>query len=268
VPFYGFAVVCLDHPEVQALTAQVENRRLITYGANPQAEVRAVNIAMGPDGARFDVVMDIRGQAPVTLSDLRLPMAGLHNVLNALAAIAVSRELGVSDADLRRGLAAFGGVKRRFTTTGVSGGVRVIDDYGHHPVEIMSVLKAARAVTEGRVIAVVQPHRFTRLRDLFAEFCACFNDADAVIVADVYPAGEAPIEGADRDSLVAGIARYGHRNVQPLESAAALPGLIAASAEPGDLVVLLGAGDITAWSYALPAQLDALAKDPAARARA
>jgi UDP-N-acetylmuramate--alanine ligase len=259
-PFYGFGVVCLDHPEVQAMAAVVENRRLITYGTNPQAEVRAVDIEMGPDGARFDVALAVRGQAPARLEGLRLPMAGLHNVLNALAAIAVARELGVSDADLKTGLAAFGGVKRRFTTTGVSGGVRVVDDYGHHPVEIASVLAAARAVTQGRVIAVVQPHRYTRLRDLFPEFCACFNDADAVIVADVYAAGEAPIEGVNRDALVAGLQRYGHRDAQALDSATALPGLIARMAKRGDVVVLLGAGDITAWSYALPAQLDELAK--------
>jgi UDP-N-acetylmuramate--alanine ligase len=265
VPFYGFAVVCLDHPEVQALAATVENRRLITYGTNPQAEVRATNISMGPDGARFDVTLAIRGQETTTLADMRLPMAGAHNMLNALAAIAVSRELGVSDEALRSGLAGFGGVKRRFTTTGVVGGVRVIDDYGHHPVEIASVLTAARAViapaSGGKVIAVVQPHRFTRLRDLFQEFCACFNDADEVIVADVYTAGEAPIEGIDRDALVAGLTRWGHRNALALDNAQALPGIIARDAKPGDIVVLLGAGDITAWSYALPAQLEALGKE-------
>jgi UDP-N-acetylmuramate--alanine ligase len=263
VPFYGFAVVCLDHPEVQALAATVENRRLITYGVNPQAEVRATNITMGPNGARFDVTLAIRGQETVTLKDMRLPMAGQHNMLNALAAIAVSRELGVSDEALRTGLAGFGGVKRRFTKTGEWNGVTVIDDYGHHPVEIASVLTAARAViapeSGGKVIAVVQPHRFTRLRDLFADFCACFNDADEVIVADVYAAGETPIEGIDRDGLVAGLKRYGHRHALPLENATALPGIIARDAKPGDIVVLLGAGDITAWSYALPAQLEALA---------
>ena len=260
VPFYGFAVVCLDHPEVQALAATVENRRLITYGVNPQAEVRATNVSMGPDGARFDVTLAVRGQEKVTLKDMRLPMAGQHNMLNALAAIAVSRELGVSDEALRSGLAAFGGVKRRFTTTGVVGGVRIIDDYGHHPVEIASVLTAARAVSTGKVIAVVQPHRFTRLRDLFQDFCACFNDADEVIVADVYTAGETPIPGIDRDALVAGLTRWGHRNALPLGSAAELPAIIARDAKPGDVVVLLGAGDITTWSYALPAQLEALAK--------
>jgi UDP-N-acetylmuramate--alanine ligase len=260
VPFYGFAVVCLDHPEVQALAATVENRRLITYGTNPQAEVRATNISMGPDGARFDVTLAIRGQETVILADMRLPMAGQHNMLNALAAIAVSRELGVSDEALRSGLAAFGGVKRRFTTTGVVNGVRVIDDYGHHPVEIASVLTAARAVSQGKVIAVVQPHRFTRLRDLFQEFCSCFNDADEVIVADVYTAGEAPIPGIDRDALVAGLTRWGHRHVLALDEAMALPAIIARDAKPGDVVVLLGAGDITAWAYALPAQLEALGK--------
>jgi UDP-N-acetylmuramate--alanine ligase len=184
----------------------------------------------------------------------------MHNVLNACAAIAVAHELGVSDEDIKKGLAGFGGVKRRFTTTGVSHGVRVIDDYGHHPVEIASVLKAARAVTAGKVIAVVQPHRFTRLRDLFAEFCACFNDADEVIVADVYTAGEPPIEGVNRDALVEGIRRYGHRNALALPSLVDLPGLIARDAKAGDVVVLLGAGDITSWAYALPGQLDGLRK--------
>ena len=261
VPFYGFAVVCLDHPEVQALAAAVENRRLITYGVNPQAEVRATNVSMGPDGARFDVTLAIRGQETVTLKDMRLPMAGQHNMLNALAAIAVSRELGVSDDALRSGLAGFGGVKRRFTTTGVVNGVRIIDDYGHHPVEIASVLTAARAVSQGKVIAVMQPHRFTRLRDLFQEFCSCFNDADEVIVAEVYTAGEAPIPGIDRDALVAGLTRWGHRKALALPSPADLPAIIARDAKPGDVVVLLGAGDITAWSYAMPGQLEALAKE-------
>ncbi|HEY2658143.1 MAG TPA: UDP-N-acetylmuramate--L-alanine ligase [Caulobacteraceae bacterium] len=261
IPFYGFAAVCTDHPEVLAMAARVENRRLIAYGTNPQAEVRGMNLAMGPDGARFDVLITPLKGEPVTLPDLRLPMAGEHNVLNALAAIAVARELGVSDDAIRTGLDSFEGVRRRFTTTGTVGGVRVIDDYGHHPVEISSVLKAARAVTPaGRVIAVVQPHRYSRLRDLFEEFCGCFNDADEVIVADVYPAGEQPIEGANRDGLVEGLRRWGHRHVLALENPAALPGLIAADARPGDLVVCLGAGDITAWAYALPAQLEALAK--------
>jgi UDP-N-acetylmuramate--alanine ligase len=176
-------------------------------------------------------------------------------VLNALAAIAVGRELGVSDAAIRAGLATFGGVRRRFTTTGVARGVRVIDDYGHHPVEIASVLTAARDVTAGRVIAVVQPHRYTRLRDLFQDFCLCFNDADTVIVADVYAAGEAPIAGINRDALVEGLIRFGHRRVIALNSPAELPGLISAEAKAGDLVVFLGAGDITAWAYALPGQL-------------
>jgi len=185
-------------------------------------------------------------------------MPGQHNVLNALAAISVARELGVTSEAIRSGLAGFGGVKRRFTTTGVAGGVRIIDDYGHHPVEIASALTAARAVCAGKVIAVVQPHRYSRLNDLFDEFCACFNDADVVVVADVYSAGEAPIEGVSRDSLVEGLRRCGHRRALPLESPAALPALIAQEAVSGDVVVLLGAGDITTWAYALPGQLEAL----------
>jgi UDP-N-acetylmuramate--alanine ligase len=190
--------------------------------------------------------------------DLHLPMAGWHNVANALAAIAVARELDVSDEAIRAGLASFAGVKRRFTTTGVVNGVRIIDDYGHHPVEIAAVLKAARQVAEGRVIAVVQPHRFTRLRDLMDEFSTSFSDADSVIVADVYAAGEQPIEGVDKQALVDGIRRYGHLRVSALENAAVLPRVIAEEAKTGDVVVLLGAGDITAWAYALPAQLEAL----------
>ncbi|MFC3069249.1 UDP-N-acetylmuramate--L-alanine ligase [Phenylobacterium soli] len=259
IPFYGFAAVCTDHPEVQAMAARVENRRLVTYGVNPQAEVRAEAITMGADGARFDAVIAPREDGVQRIEGLHLPMAGHHNVLNALAAIAVARELGVSAEDIKKGLAGFGGVKRRFTTTGVANGIRVIDDYGHHPVEIGSVLKAARAVVgSGRVIAVVQPHRYSRLKDLFDEFCHCFNDADVVIVADVYAAGEAPIEGVGRDALVEGLRRYGHRRAIALPSPADLPALVREEAKAGDLVVLLGAGDITNWAYALPEQLQAL----------
>ncbi|WP_374654583.1 UDP-N-acetylmuramate--L-alanine ligase [Phenylobacterium sp.] len=260
MPFYGFAAVCTDHPEVQAMAARVQNRRLIPYGTNPQAEARADKISMGPDGSRFDVIFTPQDGATSRLEGLHLPMAGLHNVLNATGAIVIARELGVSDDDIRKGLAGFGGVKRRFTTTGVANGVRIIDDYGHHPVEIASVLKAARAVTQGKVIAVVQPHRYTRLRDLFDEFCGCFNDADTVIVADVYTAGESPIPGADRDGLVDGLRRFGHRRALSLGSPAELANLIYQEAASGDLVVCLGAGDITAWAHALPAQLEELAK--------
>ncbi len=260
IPFYGRAVVCLDHPEVQAMAARVSNRRIVTYGTNPQAEVRAVNIRMGPDGARFDVVISPIDGEPRQLEGLKVPIAGRHNVLNSLAAIAVARELGVSDEAIREGLAGFAGVKRRFTTTGVVDGVRIIDDYGHHPVEIAAVLRAARSMTEGRVIAVVQPHRYSRLFDLFDEFCGCFNDADTVIVAEVYAAGESPLEGVDRDALVEGLRRAGHRHVMPLAGPAVLPDLVAAEARAGDMVVCLGAGDITQWAYALPDGLKALSK--------
>jgi UDP-N-acetylmuramate--alanine ligase len=260
IPFYGFAAVCLDHPEVQAMAAQVENRRLVTYGVNPQAEVRALRVDMDQLGAEFDVCIQPRDGEPRTIERLRLPMPGWHNVSNALAAIAVARELGVSDEAIKEGLRGFVGVKRRFTTTGVANGVRVIDDYGHHPVEIAAVLKGARQVADGRVIAVVQPHRYTRLRDLFDDFCSCFNDADQVIVADVYAAGEAPIEGVGRDALVDGLKRWGHRHVLALDSPEDLAGVIRDTAVSGDLVVLLGAGDITAWAYALPDQLGALAE--------
>jgi len=260
IPFYGFAAVCTDHPEVRAMASRVANRRLVTYGTNPQAEVRATRMAMGPDGADFDVLITPLNGGAIGIENLRMPMAGEHNVLNALAAIAVARELGVSDLDIAKGLKSFGGVRRRFTTTGTVNGVRIVDDYGHHPVEIAAVLKAARAVSAGRVIAVVQPHRYSRLRDLFDEFCGAFNDADVVLVANVYPAGEAPLEGFDRDALVEGLRRWGHRRVMALDAPADLAGLVAEETKDGDLVLLLGAGDITAWAYALPGQLEALGR--------
>ena len=268
IPFYGFAAVCLDHPEVQKLVASVDNRRLVTYGLNPQAMVRADNCRLEPDGAYFDVLIQRQGLAaleePDRIEGVHLPMAGWHNVSNALAALAVARELDVSDDAIRQGLAGFDGVRRRFTTTGIVDGVRIVDDYGHHPVEIAAVLKAARQVARrgdqsGRVIAVVQPHRYTRLRDLMEEFSTCFSDADAVYVADVYAAGEQPIEGVDKQALVEGIRRFGHLHVEALEGPEALAGIVKSEARPGDLVVFLGAGDITQWAYALPGQLEALA---------
>ncbi len=260
IPFYGFAVLCADHPVVQEMAAEIENRRLITYGTHPQAHLRAAEISMGPDGARFEVIaVDGEGE-PEALGPVSLPMAGQHNVLNALAAIAVARELGVPFRAIQRGLAEFGGVRRRFTTTGVVGGVRVIDDYGHHPVEIASVLAAARRMTTGRILAVVQPHRYSRLRDLFPDFCRAFNDADAVWVADVYAAGEAPIAGFDRDALVDGLRRHGHRELHALARAKDLPAIMADEAAPGDMVIFLGAGDITGWAHALPQGLIARGK--------
>jgi len=259
IPFYGFAAVCVDDADVQEMMSEIENRRLIAYGLNPQAEVRAMDVTMGPAGAAFTVRLTEANGEHRDIEGVTIPMAGTHNVLNALAAFAVGRELGVATDSIKTGLAEFGGVRRRFTTTGVVGGVRVIDDYGHHPTEISSVLAAARAITEGRVIAVVQPHRYTRLRDLFQEFCVCFNDADTVIVADVYPAGETPIEGFDRDALAEGVRRHGHRQVVTLSGPDVLAKMIAAEAVSGDLVVFLGAGDLTAWAQALPAQLEALA---------
>jgi len=256
VPFYGFAALCLDHPEVQALVGRITDRRLVTYGFSPQADVRAVDLKMTPAGSRFDAILSDRvGDGSRRLADLRLPMPGRHNVQNSLAVVAVAREMGLADDVVRRALASFAGVKRRFTRTGEAAGVTVIDDYGHHPVEIAAVLDAARGVTKGRVIAVVQPHRFSRLRDLFGDFCACFNDADAVIVAPVYPAGEEPIPGIDRDALIEGLRAHGHRRVIPLDDPAQLAALVAQEARAGDMVVCLGAGSITNWANALPAEL-------------
>ncbi|HET7888123.1 MAG TPA: cyanophycin synthetase, partial [Bradyrhizobium sp.] len=210
-------------------------------------------------GSSFKVVIrDRKGGAPHEIPDITLPMPGRHNASNATAAIAVAHALGLSNTAIREALAGFGGVKRRFTKTGEWNGVTVIDDYGHHPVEIAAVLKAARESSNGKVIAVVQPHRFTRLQSLFEEFCTCFNDADAVIVAEVYPAGEAPIEGIDRDHFVLGLRAHGHREVIPLPNAGELARIVKGLAGSGDLVVCLGAGNITQWAYALPGELKAL----------
>jgi UDP-N-acetylmuramate--alanine ligase len=260
IPFYGFAVLCVDHPQVQALAARVQDRRTITYGFNPQADFCAVNIRPGKEGSTFDIIARRRGSGVATaMEDVFLPVAGRHNVQNAIAAIAVARELGVSKEAIRTGLKNFAGVRRRFTTTGYWSGVRIVDDYAHHPVEIAAVLRAAREVTDGKVIAVVQPHRYSRLRDLFADFSTCFNDADVVAVADVYTAGEAPIEGVDADALVKSLLRHGHRNVQRLKSLDELPALVRAEAKNGDVVVCLGAGDITAHANALPGKLQSAA---------
>jgi UDP-N-acetylmuramate--alanine ligase len=270
IPFYGFAVLCIDHPAVQALIGRIRDRRIVTYGISPQADVRLLDLSQGPDGATFTVQIDSRHNGgPKRFTDLHLPMVGQHNVLNALAAITVSQQLGMTEAQVRKALAGFSGVRRRFTTTGEVDGVTIVDDYGHHPVEIAAVLKAARWATRNRVIAVMQPHRYSRLANLFEDFCACFNDADAVVVADVYAAGEAPIAGVDRDALVEGLRARGHRQVVPLEGPEALAGVIAERAQPGDLVVCLGAGSITQWAQALPEQLQALktqTRDTEARA--
>ncbi|HEY0236656.1 MAG TPA: UDP-N-acetylmuramate--L-alanine ligase [Afipia sp.] len=261
VPFYGFAVMCIDHPVVQALVGKIEDRRIITYGENPQADVRLAHLEPFTGGSKFKVEFRNRAtDGAHEIADLMLPMPGRHNALNATAAIAVAHEIGISDDAIRKALAGFGGVKRRFTKTGEWNGVTIIDDYGHHPVEIAAVLKAARDSTKGRVIAVVQPHRYTRLQSLFEEFCTCFNDADAVIVADVYPAGEAPIEGVDRDHFVLGLRAHGHREVIPLPGADSLAPLVRDIAKPDDFVVCLGAGNITQWAYALPGELKALGK--------
>jgi len=259
VPFYGFAVMCVDHPEVQALVGEIKDRRVVTYGQNPQADVRLSNLGNSGGLTRFDVELRDRlsGQER-RINNVALPMPGLHNALNALAAIAVADQLGVSASDIKKGLGAFGGVKRRFTRTGEVDGVVIIDDYGHHPVEISFVLDAARQSATGDVIAVVQPHRFTRLSELFDDFSACFNDADTVVVAPVFTAGEDPIAGVDHLELAQRIRALGHRDVRVIAGPRDLAPLIAQRAGRGDYVVCLGAGSITRWAGRLPEELTAL----------
>jgi UDP-N-acetylmuramate--alanine ligase len=259
IPFYGFAVLCIDHPAVQQMIPRVSDRRIVTYGFSPQADIRGTLLKTDPNGTSFKATITdrARGRSRDTVP-FRLPMLGTHNVQNALAAVAIATEMDVDDDTIRSAFAGFRGVKRRFTRTGEAGGITVIDDYGHHPVEIAAVLKAARQAGARDVIAVVQPHRYTRLQSLFDDFCTCMNDAGTVIVADVYAAGEAPIEDVDRDSLIEGLRAHGHRAVLPLSDPAHLAEIVASIARAGDYVVCLGAGTITAWAASLPEQLAAL----------
>ena len=267
VPFYGAALLCLDHPEVQAILPRVQDRRIVTYGFSAQADIRGDNVVSFPGGNRFDVQIRERDGSTRKIEGIEMPMPGRHNVLNAMAAIGVALHMGIDDATIQTGFAKFGGVKRRFTKVGeiaVDGGVAtVIDDYGHHPVEIKAVLAAAREGAQGRVIAVVQPHRFTRLRDLMDDFQQAFNDADIVYAAPVYTAGEQPIEGVDSAALVAGLKRRGHRNASTIADADALATALAADIQADDMVICLGAGDITKWAAGLAAAVSAKVKESA-----
>jgi len=260
VPFYGFAVVCIDNHSVQAMIARIQDKRLLTYGFSPQAEVRAENLRMSPEGSIFDLEFTKRGtNESKFFKDLKISMVGQHNVSNALASVAIALELGFDESKIRAGLSGFSGVKRRFTKTGEVDGVSIIDDYGHHPVEISAVLKAARASNvDGKIIAVVQPHRYSRLKDLFDDFCTCFNDADHVFVADVFAAGETPLEDYGKEKFAAGLTSYGHRSSHVLESPDVLAVEIKKITNPGDMVVCLGAGSISAWANELPSQLEEL----------
>ncbi len=259
IPFYGFAVLCIDHPAVQQMIPRLSDHRVVTYGFSPQADIRADKLITDRLGATFEVVITNRAKKLTRRAGpFRLPMLGQHNVLNALAAIAVASEMDISDETIRLALAGFRGVKRRFTRCGDYNGITVIDDYGHHPVEIAAVLRAARQAGARDVIAIVQPHRYSRLEALFSDFCTCMNDAGTVIVTDVYAAGEAPIEGFSRDSLIEGLRASGHRSVVPLPGPEHMAEMVNAIAKPGDFVVCLGAGTITNWAHALPGQLAAL----------
>ncbi len=251
VPFYGAAVLCIDHPEVQAIIPKIRDRRVITYGFSAQADVRGESVTPVPGGNTFTAVLRGRDGSFRRIEDIHMPMPGRHNVQNALAAVAVAVEMGCSDQCIQTGFAKFTGVKRRFTNVGEVAGATIIDDYGHHPVEIRAVLAAAREGVKGRVIAVVQPHRYTRLRDHLADFQTAFNDADMVYAAPVYAAGEAPIDGVNSDVLVAGMKERGHRSAQTIAGADELADALATTIEMGDMVVCLGAGDITKWAAGL-----------------
>jgi UDP-N-acetylmuramate--alanine ligase len=252
IPFYGLAICCTDDPDVQTLVGKISDRRVITFGFNAQADVRAMNLTYEAGVAHFDIALQAEDKV---IDGCTLPMPGDHNVSNALSAVAVARSLGMKLEEIREALASFGGVNRRFTRVGEVDGVTIIDDYGHHPVEITAVLKAARQATKGRIIAVHQPHRYSRLHSLFDDFCACFNDADVVAIAEVYAAGEDPIEGASRDDLVAGLIAHGHRHARAILGEDDLVRLVHEQAKPGDMVVCLGAGTISTWANRLPENL-------------
>ncbi len=257
VPFYGFAVLCIDHPEVQAMVGRIEDRRIVTYGLSPQADVRALNVRFSEGASHFDVIVtDRRSGTETRLDNMRLPMPGEHNVQNALAAITVARELRVSDEKIRNALDKFGGVGRRFSKVGEWNGAAIIDDYAHNPFKIAAALKAARQAYSGPVIAVVQPHRYTRLRDTWEQFCSCLNDADVAIIAPVYPAGEQPIEGIDRDIFADALRSHGHRNVMVIDDGNDVAPTISPLAKKGGAIVMLGAGSISQWAHALQAQLE------------
>ncbi|MBK8177073.1 MAG: UDP-N-acetylmuramate--L-alanine ligase [Rhodospirillales bacterium] len=267
IPFYGIAALCVDHPEVQGILPRLLDRRVVTYGFSPQADVRGIDVRANGEGVRFSaVITDRKTGASRTVANLFLPMFGRHNVQNALAALAVAGAVGIDDAVVARAFSTFGGVNRRFTRCGDVDGIAIIDDYGHHPVEIAAVLAAARTVAKGQVIAVVQPHRYSRLQNLFEGFCSCFNDADVVVVADVYPAGEDPIAGVDRDALVDGLRARGHRRVLALADRGDLATTISELAYPGDLVVCLGAGNISQWAHALAGEVTELRRGRAGAA--
>ncbi len=269
IPFYGFAVLCIDHPAVQQMIPRLSDRRVITYGFSPQADVRAERIVADKLGASFEVTIADRARGRSRkMGPFRLPMLGHHNVSNALAAITIGVEMEIDNTTLISALAGFRGVKRRFTKIGEAGGITVIDDYGHHPTEIRAVLKAALQAGARDVVAVVQPHRYSRLSSLFEEFCTCMNDAATVLVADVYAAGEPPIPGLDRDALVEGLRARGHRSVVSLSAPEHLAEMIHAIAKPGDFVVCLGAGSITQWAATLPDELAVLQAGQIGRAGA
>ncbi len=259
LPFYGFAAMCVDHDETRALFEKTTDRRLIGYGFSEDADIRALEPSYDPEGAVFDVELrdPTTGEVTRTLRRLRLAMPGRHNVLNALAAVAVANELKIHDDVIRKALAGFGGVKRRFTRTGQVGGITVIDDYGHHPIEIKAALATARQVAAGKVIAVIQPHRYTRLEALFSDFCTCAHDADIVLVTPVYAAGEPPIDGVDQQALIAGLKKAGQAEALPIDGPDDLADKVIELAGPGDMVICLGAGTISAWANVLPATLAA-----------
>jgi UDP-N-acetylmuramate--alanine ligase len=262
IPFYGFASLCIDHPTVQRMIADIPERRIISYGFSASADVRGINLRPDNDSMIFDAMVSKRISDQGIIEGFRLPMLGDHNVLNTLAAISVCLEMGIDADKILHAVSQFKGVGRRFDRKGSVSDITIIDDYGHHPVEITAALSAARMLKPNdQIIAVFQPHRYTRMRDLFDDFCACFNDADHVIISDIYAAGEAPIDGYGRDDFVDSLRAHGHPSVDALHAPDDLAELVMTKARPGDVVMCLGAGTITNWASALPEQISGITGD-------
>ena len=264
IPFYGLAIGCIDHPVIadmiDRLQLRRDGRRLLTYGVTAGADLVLKSARVDGSKTHFDADLGprVRGGARA-LRGWSVPLSGQHNALNALAAIAAASEAGIGDDILRKALSDFSGVKRRFQPTGTWNGITIYDDYGHHPVEIAAVLKAAKAGARGRVIAVVEPHRYTRVRDLFKEFAGCFRDADSVVVTPLYSAGELPIDGIDHVALAEAIRATGHGAVATVDGEREIAPALKRLASPGDIVICLGAGNSTEWAHGLP---DWLAREP------
>ena len=256
IPFYGFICLCTDHPRVQKLISKLEDKKVITYGLSASADVRATNVIYNNNKMNFTLSISNRRELEISSYEIEFSMIGIHNIQNALATIATGIELKIPIEKIKNTLKTFTGVQRRFQNVGNFKNTTIIDDYGHHPVEINAALAAARLLTpKSKIISIFQPHRYSRIKDLFNDFCSCFNDADYVFLLDVYPAGEEPLKGFESNDLKNGLLKYGHKNVSYIESKKALIRETLKIISPHDIIICLGAGSITKIANTLEKEL-------------